>query len=180
MRCNLMAPEEYARQQQQKRRCIIIPVLMLLTAGSVLCGSLCLWLYMEAAAAKTAVTDMLYPLEQRLQEHNREETQLKQYYEHVKAAQEGRLHWTAILTALADTKPEGMSVQSVQGKGRNVTIVAQGTSFEDAKAWQQKLRRTENVETVQLKNMKQSSFLSKEMILEVTMGETHREQTRRN
>lgn len=171
MKCNLVPPEMQRQRKEVQKQRLIMPGVWILVSVIIISGGLAVWCFTTTQAAKQYMTDFVYPVSQEIQQHNAAEKEAKQYQKALMEASKQGIHWSAVLVMLADTKPARIEIFSLSGSDGSITITAQSQRMEEARAWQQLLKRKEGIANVQLKTMKQSSDGPKQVVLAMHLGD---------
>lgn len=176
MRFNVLPVEE-----QRARRTRPYRDLRFLAAGLCLLGCsilmpLTVYVYDQAAQERQAALTLLQPLGEARKRYQQEEQQTRDY---VKALQDQARRvpsWAALCVSLAETKPDAVQVDTLQGDGQTLTITGQCATMHQARQWQQVLSKQPSIRaaTVQVMKQEKGNFATVKWELQGGTDETER------
>ncbi len=177
MKFNLMPPveQERCRKENLRRRAIpLLLVLLILGVGLAAYGSA---LAVHAHQSEYYYEQNLQPVQAKIKEYNEWHRRLQTKSQQVAQVQQERIHWAPALVALADTRPETISVHALQSQKNAVTVTAQAADKKDIQAWQEGLRQSRIFRDVTMSQMKDSRDGGTSFKLHARLGQDAVQQT---
>lgn len=154
MRFNLM-PEAQRQQRLHQYRSTICRGGTVVGVGIILVlVPILVYSYIQAGRERQYMTDVLLPAEADIQRHNQEERQAQALVEAQTSRRKEQIIWSSFLVNLAETKPEGITLEKITGQGQSIILTGDTADIMQARQWQQRLQKQPGVAKVQLKTMK--------------------------
>lgn len=155
MRFNVLPVEEQRARRTRPYRNLRCLAAVLGLLGCSILMPLTVYIYYQAAQERQAALTLLQPLRTGVERHQQEERQARDY---VKALQDQAKQvpsWAALCVSLAETKPDAVQVDTLQGDGQTLIITGQCSAMQEARQWQQILSKQPGVRMATVQVMKQ-------------------------
>lgn len=175
MRFNLLPWEEQKRRQPTSYLLIRQIVMVISLFGVVLLVPLCSFFWWQAWHEQENVMAMAQPLGEDIRRHNQQEQTVRHVVKSLQERQRQSIYWAPLLVSLAETKPEVIEIDRIQGDGQTVTITGRTTDLAQARQWQQRLQKQPGIRAVKVQTMKHEQGVSKILTWEVQVGDDKRQ-----
>ena len=124
------------------------PAAWLLTGSILLLAGAGLFCQYQLGQAKQVYTDQVYPREEKLKVYNERQQAWQQAA--AKLEKQKPIPWTALLVALAETKPAGVQADQVRKDGDKVVLQGQAPADTGPRQWQKALQQQKMAKSVNL------------------------------
>lgn len=171
MNFNLLRRDEAEQHSYDVRRRAKVYLLVSLccVVGALVALPVAFFWQYQGMVERQYVTDTLWPLEEEIRRHNRDEERAKALAAQL-ADTAKRPHWPAVFVHLAETKPESIIVTSVTGDEGKLAITGLCDTMDTARQWQQRLGRRDGIRAARVKGMQTDTGQAKQFQWEVEFG----------